>query len=289
MTSILGFGVLFGLVILSLCSRSSRRPSGVTPVRRRPDVGAAVWPRQEAPRKKKPRPVGGRMGSCVAKSFSSKIVRAMEAPEEKDGHLRCFSVVNPEGEIFSVDTRVPGLFHGPVWTRILDAYEKGEFLRARAVFRQTSRTNGFSGYTLSVDGVPVFLPRSRSFYFYDGEKDATKRCLAVKIETIHTNGPRMGTVIADAWAAWAVVRGGLYALRSGREVHALAMDIEEGQLIFPAPNHRRILVPIAAAREVALGAGLKGSDDFLTGIYWRLRLLSGDEDVWQAEPLEILI
>ena len=83
-------------------------------------------------------------------------------------------------------------------------------------------------------------------------------------------------------------------------VHALAMDIDqggyseggcagEGHLVFPAPGHRRILVPLPEARRLARQTGQTVSDDFLTGLYWRLRLSSGDEKAWQAEPLEVLI
>ena len=122
----------------------------------------------------------------------------------------------------------------------------------------------------------------------------------VRIETVYSIGSRAGTVIVDAKPAWDLVRKGLYRLAPGIEVHALAMDIDqggcseggctgEGHLVFPAPGHRRILVPLPEARRLARQTGQSVPDDFLTGLYWRLRLIAGDEKAWLAEPLEVLI
>lgn len=275
--------------VVLLCLRGDG--SSVSAENRQPDETT----REEVPERCPTRHSPVASSQPFGMSFSSKVVREMEAPEEKDHRLRPFHVLNPEGELFMVDTGAEGPFYGPVWTRVLDAYEKGEFLRARVAFRKTSRQNEFSGYVLSLDGLPVFLPRSKSFYFYDEKKDAAKRCIAVKIESIYPNGPRIGNVVVNAKPAWDLVRKGLYRLAPGIEVHALAMDIdqgggvEEGHLVFPAPEHRRILVPLPEARRLARQAGQSVPDDFLTGLYWRLRLIAGDESAWQAEPLEVLI
>ena len=216
-----------------------------------------------------------------------KKITAMRTPEEKDHNMRCFDVLNPEGEVFSIDTRSSEQFFGPVWTRIFDAYEKGELLRARVALRQTSRLDQFSGYTLSIDGVPAFLPRSKSVHFYNSENDATNLCIAVQVMTIHVNGPKCGSVIVDAKPAWELVRRELAAATLGDTVNALAMDIADGSLLFPVPQHRTIAVPIAEARAVASGAGMP--DYFLTGLYWKLRLTSQNGDTFQAVPVEVLI
>ena len=282
---VIGFSLLTAVTIAMFCLQGGRVGSAVN---RQPGEAVREDVTERCPARHSPVASSQPFGM----SFSSKVVREMEAPEEKDHRLRPFHVLNPEGELFMVDTGAEGPFYGPVWTRVLDAYEKGEFLRARVAFRKTSRQNEFSGYVLSLDGLPVFLPRSKSFYFYDEKKDAAKRCIAVKIESIYPNGPRIGNVVVNAKPAWDLVRKGLYRLAPGIEVHALAMDIdqgggvEEGHLVFPAPEHRRILVPLPEARRLA---GQSVPDDFLTGLYWRLRLIAGDESAWQAEPLEVLI
>ena len=291
--AVLGFSLLTTAAIVLLCLQGGS--AGLVENRQ---PGEAM--REDVPERCPARHSPVASSRPFGMSFSSRIVREMKAPEEKDYRLRPFHVLNPEGELFIVDTGAEGPFYGPVWTRVLDAYEKGELLRARVAFRRTSRQNEFSGYVLSLDGLSVFLPRSKSFYFYDEKKDAAKRCIAVRIESVYPNGSRAGTVIVDAKPAWDLVRKGLYRLAPGIEVHALAMDIDqggyseggcagEGHLVFPAPGHRRILVPLPEARRLARQTGQSVPDDFLTGLYWRLRLIAGDEKAWLAEPLEVLI
>jgi hypothetical protein len=231
--------------------------------------------------------------------------RCRIAPTEKDPNLRRFNVVNPEGEVHTVDTSdTSSPFHGPVWTRILSAYESGEYLRGRALFRSISRQDGrFSGYNVSIDGVPAFLPRKEAALFRGEERDATNKCLALKVEKIHTNGDRAGNVFVSAKEPWEKTFKEFNHMSAGKEIYALATDYEHRELLFPGSyDHdenskvvrwQMVSVPLDKALRIGSRQGIK-DENFLTGLYWKLRIVGHDitsreGDKWIAEPLEVLV
>jgi hypothetical protein len=198
--------------------------------------------------------------------------------------------MNPEGEIHAVDTSdVSSPFYGPVWTRIFEAYTRGDFLRGRAFLRCISREDRFSGYLVSIDGVEAFLPQSKSQFFYDAEKDATNKCLALKVEMVYPNGTKRGSVIVNAKAPWKQTIEEFKDMTVGKVMYALAVDHESKELIFPGLREQKIAVSTEKAARLSSKAGLVSDPDFLTGFYWKLELRSFTNGKWLAEPLEVLV
>ncbi len=217
------------------------------------------------------------------------ILHGFKAPEEKDLKLRTFSVVNPEGEVFPVNTaETSSPFYGPVWTRILDVYTKGDFVRGRVSSRMTSKDGRFSGYSVSVDGVPAFLPASKSGVFRNEENDATSRCIALKIQDVFTNGDRSGTIIVDAKEPYKVIEKELRKVHVGATFHALAMDVDANYLVFPSPGYKEICVPLSEARSVMQQAGCYSDDYFMTGLYWELVIMQKVNSSYMAIPTRVL-
>ncbi|GHS92359.1 hypothetical protein AGMMS50276_00050 [Synergistales bacterium] len=219
------------------------------------------------------------------------------APAEKDRNLRTFNVLNPEGEVYTVNTADESSgFYGPVWTRVLSAYESGEYLRGRASVRRTSKDEGrFSGYSVSIDGLEAFLPKSKASFFFDPKRDATNKCLALKVEMIQTNGDKKGNIVVSAKEPWEQTLDEFSGMTYGKEMHALAEDYEHNELLFPGffkagVNAQWLIVSVPIDRALQM-AGKYGvtEPNFLTGLYWKLRLTGFDGDKWNAEPLDVLI
>jgi hypothetical protein len=206
--------------------------------------------------------------------------------------------LNPEGEVHTVNTADSSSpLRGPVWTRILDCYTKGEFLRGRAFARCISQEDRFSGYMVNIDGETAFLPRSNAGYFYDAEKDVTDKCLALKVDMVYPNGPRQGNIILDAKAPWRHTLREFKNLFAGKVADALALDHEHGYLVFPGlyedrPDrrvYRSILVSLDKALQLGKASGIAADPGFLTGLYWKLRIQKPQDEHWLAEPLEVLV
>ena len=70
-----------------------------------------------------------------------------------------FQVVNPEGEVHQIDTSDRNTpFYGPAWGRVLEAREKGLFVRGYPTHRRVDQADRFSGYSVDLGGVTAFLP-----------------------------------------------------------------------------------------------------------------------------------
>ena len=216
-------------------------------------------------------------------------------PEEKDYHLRRFSVMNPESELFEIDTASDPNFKGPVWTRILASMQrKDDFLRGRVWEAMMNKQNRFCGYKVSIDGVMAFLPLSRACWFYNNlYHDASRKCIAVKVVSIDPKRPRTSLVV-EAESPWRYVvkSQGESAFSAGQTPYALAMDFDKarGGLVFPLVSGKKaIICPLEQAQAVARRKGFPDAPDFLTGCCWRIRIISNTEPVLQAEPLDILL
>ena len=142
-----------------------------------------------------------------------------------------FTVTNPEGELYSVDTSDKNSpFYGPVWRRILKAYTNGECFRGRAVKRSCGKADGaFHGYFIDISGVQAFLPVSKAAWFYSSEHDACGKSLALMIADIHPNGPKAGSIVVDAYKPLkhVLTSQNRKAFNPGAEPWLLAMDYEK--------------------------------------------------------------
>ena len=199
-------------------------------------------------------------------------------------------VVNTEGEVHTIDTSDPGSpFYGPVWARILTAKEQGQFIRGRATIRRISQADRFSGYMVDIDGVQVFLPASRAGYFYDPGCDACGKVMALKAESLYTNGPRAGTLTVNARSAinFVLNRQDPQAFRPGSAVCALAVDHCGDALIFQGPMGL-IFTPMPMAQQVAWKKGMSPDPNDLTGYRWGIGIDGFGPQGQYATPLDVL-
>ncbi|HOT30306.1 MAG TPA: hypothetical protein PLU72_19190 [Candidatus Ozemobacteraceae bacterium] len=74
-----------------------------------------------------------------------------------------FEVVNPEGEVYLVDTATPGSPHyGPDWAALCRSYLTGSFVAGTIFEEVRSRAGEFAGYRVRVGQIRCFLPASRA-------------------------------------------------------------------------------------------------------------------------------
>lgn len=112
-----------------------------------------------------------------------------------------YPVLNSEGEVYTIDTSLPGsFFFGPQWDKILCAYTEETYLRAKVCFRRRGADNYFAGYQVDIHGIPAFLPRSKCAYFWNEEVDAAGKNLIVKPFAVYPSGAKMGNLLVDALA-----------------------------------------------------------------------------------------
>lgn len=247
-----------------------------------------------APRTAAGRPVSQMPADSVPRPASAAPVRTESASRnaaEYDGNLRTFTLQNPEGELYSVNTAdINSRFYGPVWTRILAAHESGEFIRGTAVRRMMSRDNRLSGYLVDISGVEAFMPISQSAWFYHPQNDPTGKLTALSVETIHISGARAGSIVVSAWKPLkSILSGqGSRAFAVGSSPYALAMDFDGSSLIFPLYGDASISVPLNDAFRTALARGLEPKPNMLTGHFWRLRIESRNGKSCRAVPLDVI-
>lgn len=189
---------------------------------------------------------------------------------ERDNNLRSFMVRNTEGEFCRVNTAdKSSRFYGPTWTRILGAYEDGEFIRGIVKSPMRSREGGrLSGYTVDIGGVEAFMPISKAAWFYHPENNPVGKCIAVSIESVYTGGAKAGNVIISAWEPLKAV---LKAPSDGDTMYGLAMDHDGSNLIFPLRGNASVRVPLKSAMKTAHSVGMNCGADLLTGHIWQLR------------------
>lgn len=254
------------------------------------DVQAPARKAPTAPPKQYPGKGGSRTSPSYPGSTGGRVRNDLcETPVERDPDLRVFTILNPEDEVYTIDTSAPGPFYGPVWTRIFASLtQEGELLRCRAVLRRrTAKGNAFAGYDVVIDGVRAFLPRSRCGYFRDEQRDATGKCLAVKPFAFHPTGAKRGNLMVEAQTP-------LEALErqtpgADGSLWALALDVTATSLVFSLPGKRIGVCPLAEAQVLAQRRRARADRPFLTGAYYRVLPLGkgrGAGGEWELAELE---
>ena len=203
---------------------------------------------------------------------------------------RTFQVVNPEGEVHQVDTSDRNSpFYGPAWAKVLEARERGQFIRGYATYRRVDQADRFSGYSVDIDGVTAFLPASKAGYYYNPSCDACRKGMALKLDTLYTNGPKAGTLIVNARSALNFVlnRQDPQLFRPGMAVCALGVDYAGGALVFQGPESL-IFAPLQMAQQMAANMGLSYRPEDMTGYRWNIGIDSFGPQGYYATPLNIL-
>ena len=206
---------------------------------------------------------------------------------------RTFSVINPEGEIYSINTADKNsLFYGRAWFKILEANEKGECFRGRAVKKSVGRNdNTLSGYFIDIEGVQAFLPVSKAAWFYNPEHDAVGKSIALMIEDIFTNGPKAGTLVVNAYKPLKhiLTAQSREAFTTNAEPWMLAMDCDSESLIFPHFGNKVVRVPLHDAAALAKRKGIGSNSSNLTGRFWRVKIHKwAAGGVCTAQPVDVM-
>ncbi|MBQ8691836.1 MAG: hypothetical protein IJ520_01670 [Synergistaceae bacterium] len=212
--------------------------------------------------------------------------------ERDTGRDGVFQVMNPEGEIYSINTAdANSPFYGTAWANILSKKERGEFLRGRAAIRRFSRDDRFAGYSVDIDGINAFLPASKAGWFREASCDACGKFLALKIESVYVNGDKSGTLIVNANAPIKyVLNRQNSSLNAASAVYSLAIDYDRNMLIFPWLNGSIIAANITDAQRIAYYSGISPDPNELTGYYWRLQIIGMlSMSCLFAGPLEVLV
>jgi hypothetical protein len=204
---------------------------------------------------------------------------------------RIFTIETSEGEVCELNTSDPSSpFHGPAWTHILTAREKGEFVRGHVKTRLVSRDSRFSGYLINIEGVDAFLPASKAAWFYHPEHDACGKAIALGIEEIYTSGKKVGNLVVSAYAPLRHLARNQSKkdYEPGATPFAIAMDYDETSLIFPHYGDKALYVPLQEAMNIALGKGLDAAPRNLTGYCWQLRIIGWKGNQCAASPIDVL-
>ena len=150
-------------------------------------------------------------------------------PVEEDHALRTFTIMNPEGEIYRINTALPGPFYGPVWTKILDCYETRKTLRgrlSRPLYNQAGRHTGFQ---IRIGQVRAFLPNPYSMRWGADQKSLNIR---IAIENID---PDRRKVTVNAKAAYEIMFERKPLPVSGEEAEGLFWDYDQKYLYLLCP------------------------------------------------------
>ena len=150
-------------------------------------------------------------------------------PVEEDHDLRNFTLLNAEGEIYQIDTALPGPFYGPVWTRILSCHENRETLRGRLVRPVFAQSGKVSGYQVRIGNVKAFLPASQAMKFH-AENPINLRLSVVQVD------PTTRNVTVSARQAYQSLFAKKPAPRVGEETEALYWDYSEEAIFLLLPG-----------------------------------------------------
>lgn len=183
-----------------------------------------------------------------------------------------YEVINSEGEIYVVDTNDKSCnFRGPAWKNVLSsAADESLYIPAEAFYRKRSQGGDFAGYEVHFgQDVKGFMPRSRSGYYYDENRDATGKRISVRVLQFYPQGPKAGNVVVEM--AQLHGKNGIKVDKIGRgsALWGLAVDYrEEGYLILELPNRHFGLANIGEA----LWITGRSAKEALTGRFYHVTL-----------------
>ena len=151
-------------------------------------------------------------------------------PVEEDHDLRTFTVLNNEGEIYKINTALPGPFYGPVWTRILSCYENRQTLRGRLVKEVYGQSGYRAGYRVKIGNINTFLPN------YHSLRRDMQQGINLRVAVLHIN-QATARVMVSARIAYEIILGHKPAPAQGEESEALFWDYDEQFLYLLLPGH----------------------------------------------------
>ncbi|SMG36942.1 S1 domain-containing protein [Dethiosulfovibrio salsuginis] len=183
-----------------------------------------------------------------------------------------YEVINSEGEIYVVDTNDKGCkFRGPAWKNVLSsAADESLYIPAEAFYRKRSQGGDFAGYEVHFgQDVKGFMPRSRSGYYYDENRDATGKRLSVRVLQFYPQGPKAGNVVVEMAQLHGKNGVKVEKINRGSSLWGLAVDYrEEGYLILELPNRHFGLANISEA----LWITRRSAKEALTGRFYHVTL-----------------
>ncbi len=150
-------------------------------------------------------------------------------PVEEDHGLRTFTILNAEGEIFKINTALPGPFYGPNWTRVLSCYETKETVMARLVKPTYGQQGRIIGYQVRIGKIKAFLPISQAI------RPTTERPINIRVSIIQIN-PTERKVLVSAKQAYYTIFGKKPLPKASEETDAIFWDYDDEFLYFLLPG-----------------------------------------------------
>lgn len=142
-------------------------------------------------------------------------------PVEEDPNLRTFNILNAEGEIYRINTALPGPFYGPVWTRIIGCCETQQTLCGRLIKPVYGQNNGqLGGYAVNIGKVKAFLPVGEAVFAKE-HKPINFRMAVTAIDPITKK------VTVSARRAYQIVLGKKTMGQAGQETDAIYWDYDD--------------------------------------------------------------
>jgi hypothetical protein len=142
-------------------------------------------------------------------------------PVEEDANLRTFNILNAEGEIYRINTALPGPFYGTVWTKILGCYETQQTLCGRLVKPLYDQHSGMlTGYVVYIGKVKAFMPAAEVFLAKE-HRPINLRLAVTSVDPVSKK------VVVSLRRAYHALLGKKNMGEAGQEVEALYWDYDD--------------------------------------------------------------
>lgn len=151
-------------------------------------------------------------------------------PVEEDHELRTFEIMNSEGEIFSINTEVEGVFYGPVWTKILHCYETHQPLRGRLTGPKFNRSGKQIGFEVKIGSITAFMPKVQSLRLDN------QPAINILVAVTHID-PEKQKVTVSSKVAYDKMFAGQGAPVENSRVHGIFWDFDEHSIYLLLPGN----------------------------------------------------